>query len=106
MRWPTRCRPYEVNAGDTDLPEWRAGSSGMVDRFQQGKGMSRRQMRAIFDEICADFAAIPVAGEPKVRVGVVGEIYVKFSALGNNHLEQFLLGEGAGAGGARPDRLS
>lgn len=30
-----------------------------------------------------------------MRVGVVGEIYVKFSSLGNNHLEQFLLSEGA-----------
>ena len=86
-------RPYEVNAGATDL-RVEGWVQRLVDRFQQGKGMSRRQMRAIFDEICADFAAIPVAGEPKVRVGIVGEIYVKFSALGNNHLEQFLLSEG------------
>ncbi len=57
--------------------------------------MSRKQMRDIFDAICADFAAIPVAGEQKVRVGVVGEIYVKYSPLGNNNLEQFLLSEGA-----------
>ena len=56
--------------------------------------MSRKQMRRIFDEICADFATIPVTGEQKVRVGIVGEIYVKFSSLGNNHLEQFLLSEG------------
>ena len=38
---------------------------------------------------------IPTAGDPKVRVGVVGEIYIKFSSLGNNQLEQFLLDEGA-----------
>ena len=36
-----------------------------------------------------------MAGEPKVRVGVVGEIYIKYSPLGNNNLEQFLLSEGA-----------
>ena len=30
-----------------------------------------------------------------MRVGVVGEIYVKFSALGNNGLEKLLLSEGA-----------
>ena len=29
----------------------------------------------------------------KVKVGIVGEIYVKFSPLGNNNLEQFLLKE-------------
>ena len=57
--------------------------------------MDRKQMRANFDAILADFAAIPVSGEEKVKVGVVGEIYVKFSPLGNNNLEDFLLSEGA-----------
>jgi predicted nucleotide-binding protein (sugar kinase/HSP70/actin superfamily) len=87
-------RPYEVNAGDTDrmVDTWTAR---LVDRFSEGKGMSRKAMQKGFDEILADFASIPVAGEPKVRVGVVGEIYVKFSSLGNNHLERFLLQEGA-----------
>jgi predicted nucleotide-binding protein (sugar kinase/HSP70/actin superfamily) len=86
-------RPYEVEEGATDtmIAQW---TQRLVDGFQNGKGMSRRQMRTLFDGICADFAAIPVQGEEKVRVGIVGEIYVKFSALGNNHLEQFLLSEG------------
>ncbi|MGI5963489.1 MAG: 2-hydroxyglutaryl-CoA dehydratase [Lawsonibacter sp.] len=86
-------RPYEVEQGATDrmIASW---SQKLVDGFQHGKGMSRGQMRGIFDAICADFAAIPVAGEPKIRVGVVGEIYVKFAPLGNNNLEQFLLSEG------------
>ncbi len=87
-------RPYEVNAGDTDqmVEDW---TNRLIDRFTAGKGMSRKQMQSGFDEILTDFASIPVAGEPKVRVGVVGEIYVKFSALGNNNLERFLLSEGA-----------
>ena len=87
-------RPYEVNEGKTDrlVQTW---SDRLVQGFQNGKGMSRGQMRENFDRICADFAAIPVAGEPKVRVGVVGEIYVKFAPLGNNNLEKFLLSEGA-----------
>ena len=66
-----------------------------MNRFDKGDGMSRKKMKVILDEICADFASIPTAGEPKVRVGVVGEIYIKFSSLGNNQLEQFLLDEGA-----------
>ena len=41
-------------------------------------------------KIAADFAAIPVHRVPKVKVGVVGEIYVKYSPLGNNDLEKFL----------------
>ncbi len=86
-------RPYEVEPGATDamIQRW---SRQLVEGFQAGKGMSRGQMRKIFDLICADFAAIPVAGEPKIRVGVVGEIYVKFAPLGNNNLEAFLLQEG------------
>ncbi len=86
-------RPYEVTQGTTDqmIDHW---SQKLVDSFQLGKGMSRGQMREIFDEICADFASIPVQGDPKIRVGVVGEIYVKFAPLGNNNLEQFLLSEG------------
>ncbi len=38
----------------------------------------------------AHLAAIPVKRVPKVKVGVVGEIYVKYSPLGNNDLEKFL----------------
>ena len=40
------------------------------------------------------FAAIPVSQVKKVKVGIVGEIYVKYSPLGNSHLEEFLLQEG------------
>ena len=86
-------RPYEVNAGETDamIEAW---SHQLVNGFEQGKGMSRAQMRKIFAEICDDFASIPVQSEPKIRVGIVGEIYVKFAPLGNNNLEKFLLSEG------------
>ena len=86
-------RPYEVESGATDAMS-EAWWQQLVSGFEQGKGMSRKQMRHIFREICRDFASIPVAGEPKIRVGIVGEIYVKFAPLGNNNLEAFLLNEG------------
>ena len=94
MNVANQIRPYEVNPGDTTakVEHWL---NELLDRFDRGQGMSRRKMRAILDEMCADFKTIPTAGEPKVRVGVVGEIYIKFSSLGNNRLEQFLLEEGA-----------
>ena len=87
-------RPYELEPGAADRmsEEWQ---SRLIDGFQSGKGMSRKQMRENFDRICTDFETIPVSQEEKVRVGVVGEIYVKFSPLGNNNLEDFLLSEGA-----------
>ena len=42
-----------------------------------------------------DFANIPKIDVKQVRVGVVGEIFVKYSPLGNNNLEKFLTSEGA-----------
>ena len=47
-------------------------------------------MKRRFYDIAADYATIPITRVPKVKVGVVGEIYVKYSPLGNNDLEKFL----------------
>lgn len=87
-------RPYEVNPGQTD-ETIRKIEDHLLSEMSAGKGLSFKSMVANFDHIIAAFKAIPVAGEPKVRVGVVGEIYIKYSPLGNNNLEQFLLSEGA-----------
>ena len=87
-------RPYEAEPGDTDALTER-WSQQLAQEFRRGRGLSPHQMKANFRRICREFAAIPTCGEPKVRVGIVGEIYVKFSALGNNDLERFLLSEGA-----------
>ena len=94
MNVANQVRPYENHSGDTDamVEKW---CTELVDRFTHGKGMSRRQMRSGFREICDDFKTIPYTPCEKVKVGVVGEIYIKFSALGNNNLERFLLSEGA-----------
>ena len=94
MNVANQVRPYEVTPGDAD----RAIETCMdflLEDMGRGKGMSYKSMVANFDRIIAVFKAVPVAGEQKVRVGVVGEIYVKYSPLGNNNLEQFLLSEGA-----------
>ena len=65
----------------------------VASQFDEKKGFSKKDMAANFAAIAADFAAVPVTYTPKVKVGVVGEIYVKYSPLGNNNLEQFLHGE-------------
>jgi len=87
-------RPYEVNAGETDRTIEEL-ENYLLEEMTAGRGMSFKSMVKYFDYIVGKLKAIPVAGEPKVRVGVVGEIYVKFSPLGNNNLEDFLLSEGA-----------
>ena len=86
-------RPYEVRPGDADrmLERWE---DELVKSFDQGRRMRYAQFVKTIQEITADFSCIEVRQEEKVKVGVVGEIYVKFSPLGNNNLEQFLLSEG------------
>ena len=53
-----------------------------------------REMRENFKNIIRSFAAIPRRKEKKVRVGVVGEIYVKYASFANNGLEKFLAEQG------------
>ncbi|WP_367269126.1 2-hydroxyglutaryl-CoA dehydratase [uncultured Oscillibacter sp.] len=81
--------PYELHRGDADamLEKWLGRICGTI---RSGKGYSSREVRAAMPAMAADFASIPVCRTPKVKVGVVGEIYVKYSPLGNNELEKFL----------------
>ena len=76
--------PYEVNQGETDrlLEKW-------TEKLTH-HSMGLTHFKRIVREICRDFTAVPVVRVPKTRVGVVGEIYVKYAPLGNNNLEQFL----------------
>ncbi len=87
-------RPYELTPGDTNAAAERCMEFLLKD-MEEGKGMSYKSMEANFDRILTMFKAIPVSGEKKVKVGVVGEIYVKYAPLGNNNLCDFLLSEGA-----------
>lgn len=86
-------RPYEKNPGDTDalVSDWARRIGAMLN---SRRGFTLPEMRRLFNEIARDFAAVPQERRSKIRVGVVGEIYVKFSALGNNGLEKFLLEQG------------
>lgn len=86
--------PYEKEQG---------ASQRLVDYFVQmlnadfakGESMGPKAIRKKMDEIVTAFTKIPVYKKDKVRVGIVGEIYVKFAPLGNNNLEAFLLKENA-----------
>ena len=86
-------RPYENNKGDADrlCDEW-------VDRLTESLGVKRvrySEVKKNYSLIVKNFAEIPRSRERKTRVGIVGEIFVKYSPLGNNDLENFLISEGA-----------
>lgn len=84
------CRAYELNKGDSKavLEKWQAK---IAELFRKG---GYRKTKKLYREILADFSKIERTKEKKVRVGIVGEIYVKYSPLANNHLEDFLISEG------------
>lgn len=84
------CRAYELNKGDSKavLDKWR---KKIAELFRNG---GYRKTKKLYREILADFSQIKRTKEKKVRVGIVGEIYVKYSPLANNHLEDFLISEG------------
>lgn len=86
--------PYEKEAGVSQRLVERF-TAMLNDDFAKGESMGPKAIRKKMDEIVSAFAAVPVYKKDKVRVGIVGEIYVKFAPLGNNNLEAFLLKENA-----------
>ncbi len=86
-------KPYEINEGDSDkLAEYYTKK---LAAEMEEKGVSFRRAKKNFEKIINDFGEIPKTNEEKVQVGVVGEIYVKYSPLGNNNLADFLMSEDA-----------
>ncbi len=85
----SQVKPYENHPGDAEAAteRWIATIQGWM---HENRNFSAHDMKKQFPVIAADFASIPVTRVPKVKVGVVGEIYVKYSPLGNNDLEKFL----------------
>lgn len=89
-----QCRTTEVNKGRSQelVNKWTKRVANYLDN---AKIINYRKIKQFYRDIVKDFDSIERRDEKPVRVGIVGEIYVKFSALGNNGLEQFLVDEGA-----------
>lgn len=89
MLLSNQTRPYEVAAGETDrlVENW---TRRLAKLMAQKKVFSRVGIKRYLNEIADDFAAISLEKRDKTKVGIVGEIYVKYSPLANNHLEKFL----------------
>ena len=93
MLLANQTRPYEDEKGATDrlVAHW---VQVLSRQFEEGKGVNKKQMAQNFLAIAQSFQDLPVTRVPRVKVGIVGEIYVKYSPLGNNQLEEFLAKEG------------
>lgn len=93
MTLRAQTEPYELEKGAAERLQ-NKWLDILCDRVRHGSGYSGPEMRSTMPKITSEFAAIPVKRIPKVKVGVVGEIYVKYSPLGNNDLEKFLAAQG------------
>ncbi len=96
MRCVYRMRPYEKEPGAVDRlhRKWVA----KCRRFVSGKHMNYLTFRKMCRQIIQDFDAVPIYEDMvKPKVGIVGEILVKFSPAANNHLVELLESEGAEA---------
>ena len=93
MRCVYRMRPYEAVPGSVDAmhEKWRAEAV----RFVTAKHIRLSKFNKLCRQIIRDFDGIPLKDIKKPRVGIVGEILVKFSPAGNNRLVELLESEGA-----------
>ena len=95
MKCVYRMRPYEAVPGTTNAihRKW----AEICKKFVSEGYPSRRRFKKLCREIIADFDRIETLDIKKPRVGVVGEILVKFLPAANNHLVDLLESEGAEA---------
>ncbi|MBO5293251.1 MAG: 2-hydroxyacyl-CoA dehydratase [Lachnospiraceae bacterium] len=95
MRCTYRMRPYEQEEGNVNALH-RQWVSKCQD-FVSGRHLNFFTFRKMCRQIIRDFDAIPITDVKKPRVGIVGEILVKFLPAANNYLVELLESEGAEA---------
>ena len=101
MRVLYATRPYEAKAGSANAlhEKWKAICIKSLQKHSLSMAEFNRNIRGIIH----DFDELPRREVQKPRVGIVGEILVKFSPLANNHVVELLEAEGAEA--VMPDLL-
>ena len=102
MRCVYRMRPYELEKGSTDAlhEKWVAKCIQSLTKDGFGFGEFKKNIKGIIRE----FDKLPIDEQlVKPRVGIVGEILVKFLPSANNYLVELLEAEGAEA--VMPDLL-
>ena len=94
MRCIYATRPYEAEEGATDAMHQKWVQK-ITDYVSTDKAISHRTFKRFCREIVQDFDNIPRRDIKKPKVGIVGEILVKFMPMANNFLADLLESEGA-----------
>ena len=93
MRVLYKTRPYEAVPGSANAlhEKWRAIAQRAV------RNGNKSEFKKNIRQIIKEFDELPLKDIEKPRVGIVGEILVKFLPLANNYLVELLEAEGAEA---------
>ena len=83
-------KPYELHKGETDRLV-RTLIQELSEKFANNRYDIAKQFYKV---LIVRFKAFPRSDKKNIRVGIVGEIYMKYAPLGNHHLEDFLIEEG------------
>lgn len=96
MRCLYATRPYEAAKGSADAlhEKWK---QKVIEFVSQNHILSHRKFKQLCRSIIRDFDQLPRRDIQKPRVGIVGEILVKFLPAANNYLVELLEAEGAEA---------
>lgn len=85
-----QCISYEVEKGETEKVSLQYINE-IIDILTRDK-LNKKQIKKEYVKLIEAFKAIKLdKSVNKLKVGVVGEIFVKFSPLGNNDLEKLLV---------------
>ncbi|MEK4464049.1 acyl-CoA dehydratase activase-related protein [Paenibacillus sp. FSL H8-0315] len=99
MRMLNHFRPHEVVPGSAEI----LFRKGMERCKASLSNFSFREYKRLIREIVAEFCKLPVTGVTKPRVGIVGEILIKFHPDANNRIIEMIEAEGGEA--VMPDFL-
>ena len=88
-------RPYETEKGSADRLHEKLEAE--CRSFLESGSVSMSRFKELCRKIVSEFDNVPITDEKKPRVGIVGEILVKYLPAANNHLVELLEKEGAEA---------
>lgn len=91
MRLSNRTRPYELVKGTTDAldKKWMAIFKDELSSYK------KKDHERLVRECVEDYSKVQITDELKPRVGIVGEILVKYLPAANNNVQNLLEAEGA-----------
>ena len=94
MTLTNQAKAMEIHHGDAEAKAdyW---TEKLVEELGRPGVIFYSSIKKNYRAMVKDFSSISMTKDSRIKVGIVGEIYVKFSPLANRNLENYLISEGA-----------